>query len=119
MRRQFIAMALFILLKVLFLFGFDCNFQVHYVYLCRKRKDADLRCKENFEKVIEELIEQEKIEEEYQKEQILSNSGTNNEIDKDMVENNNNFDVEFRMEDFRSNQSGNLEENNKEFLNST
>ena len=38
--------------------------KLHYVYICKKKPDADSVCKEKFPKVIEELNKQEKLEEE-------------------------------------------------------
>jgi ubiquinone/menaquinone biosynthesis C-methylase UbiE len=39
--------------------------KLHYVYICKKRENADKICKENYHKVIEELESEEKIEEEF------------------------------------------------------
>ena len=39
--------------------------KMHYVYICKKKPDADEVCKMNFTKVLAELESEEKIEEDY------------------------------------------------------
>ena len=36
----------------------------HYCYICKKKPDADLVCKENYLEELDELLQQEKLESE-------------------------------------------------------
>lgn len=56
--------------------------KMHYVYICRKKPDADEFCKLNFQKVMSELESEEKIEEDYYK----SNKVQGDEIQDDEEE---------------------------------
>ena len=56
--------------------------KMHYVYICRKKPDADEFCKLNFQKVMSDLESEEKIEEDYYK----SNKVQGDEIQDDEEE---------------------------------
>jgi len=79
--------------------------KIHFVYVCKKKLDADQICENNYSKVLTELEMEEKIEQEYYNLKKYENN-----IDKNYEEIENEDDQDYFDEDYDNYSSENKEE---------